>query len=40
MKLHHTTDKRDWYRTVYLKSDHWKALRSEKLGSGLLSIYA
>jgi 5-methylcytosine-specific restriction endonuclease McrA len=26
-----TTDKREWYRTVYLKSDHWKALRARKL---------
>jgi len=25
------TDKRDYYRTVYLKSDHWKALKAAKL---------
>ncbi len=27
----HTNDKRQYYRTEYLLSDHWKALRSEKL---------
>lgn len=31
MELYHTTDKRDWYRNVYLKSEHWKMLRAEKL---------
>lgn len=26
-----TTDHREWYRTVYLKSDHWKELRARKI---------
>lgn len=26
-----TTDHREWYRDVYLKSEHWKRLRSAKL---------
>lgn len=26
-----TTDNREWYRTVYLKSEHWKTLRGKKL---------
>lgn len=26
-----TTDHREWYRTVYLKSDHWLTLRASKL---------
>lgn len=26
-----TNDHQQWYRTVYLKSDHWKSLRSRKL---------
>lgn len=26
-----TTDKRDYYRNVYLLSEHWKSLREEKL---------
>lgn len=33
MELFHTTDKRDWYRTVYLLSDHWKELRARKLAT-------
>lgn len=28
-----TTDHQIWYRTVYLKSDHWKQLRENKLKS-------
>lgn len=30
---HHVTDKRAYYREVYLSSDHWKALRSRKLSA-------
>lgn len=26
-----TTDHREWYRTVYLESDHWAELRGRKL---------
>lgn len=26
-----TTDHREWYRNVYLKSDHWKELRARKI---------
>ncbi len=26
-----TNDKRDWYRSIYLKSEHWKDLRLRKL---------
>lgn len=29
--FHWTTDNRVWYRTVYLKSDHWRDLRKAKL---------
>lgn len=25
-----TNDKRSWYRTIYLKSEHWKNLKKEK----------
>lgn len=31
MKLEWTTDHRHWYRTVYLKSEHWSNLRHTKL---------
>lgn len=35
-----TNDKREWYRNTYLKSDHWRALRTEKLrkSSGLCAV--
>ena len=28
---HFINDKRDYYRNIYLKSDHWKSLRARKL---------
>lgn len=31
MQQNWTTDHRTWYREVYLKSEHWRALRGEKL---------
>lgn len=31
MKRNTINDKREWYRTEYLKSDHWKSLKARKL---------
>ncbi len=31
MHTHWTNDHRKWYRTVYLKSEHWRDLRGRKL---------
>jgi hypothetical protein len=31
MGFHWTNDNRSWYRQVYLRSDHWKNLRTAKL---------
>lgn len=33
MKENWTNDHREWYRTVYLHSEHWKSLRGRKLES-------
>lgn len=30
--LHWTNDHRNWYWNVYLKSEHWKNLKAQKLG--------
>lgn len=31
IEQHWTTDHQEWYRNVYLKSEHWKELRGRKL---------
>ena len=31
MENHPTNDRREWYRKIYLKSEHWKQLRAKKL---------
>ena len=33
MEFNNTTDNREWYRTVYLRSEHWRNLKSRKLAA-------